>query len=791
MIKVRATLFFAFAIIFASTLASPLAKAASFTPNNIIDNSVFDDVNTMTPVQIDAFLNGFPSSCISPNSGFRAIDPTGYSQATGYTFGGYVTAGQVIYDAAKAYGLNPQVLVVTLEKEQSLVSGRNNFAGYCNNGDEHKYAAALGFGCPDSPNTYSYTGLNLYQRNGVVVGNVGPTCVNSVSKAGFSQQVIRAAWLLTFGRQRAEGNTGWAVINGSWNNTDDLYSCYGGPMTQGNYRVCPNGQPTYYDGYVTIDGVATHMDNGATAALYWYTPHFHGNELFSTLFQSYFGSVIGSYLVRTPADATVYLLSGNNKYPIGDSGVLQDFTPLGQVKYVSDTYLSAYSQGPMLGHMVGGQDGTLYFIDGGIKLPFSSCGMVAHFGYSCSSVTVLPNSQLSKFATGPYITQLYKTVEGKMFYIVNGTRRQVFDQKSQDQAGLSGPYNALLERGISYLPYDVPIIRDGVVVKNRSGGSYVYDSSNFWTLNQDLAAYRSVQNLPSGYLDNSSIPSAMRTGELSGLMNDTSNGVKYVLTSTGKGQLAAPTTWSAKFQPVSSALISSLPAATERVESGLVKSGSDGTVYYMFGGQKRPIQSWDDLIGLKPPVLSITTLANTTINSLTTGATVYSPGRLVKTANSGTVYIVKSPSELLPLSTFAVTQDLGLTAGIGQISITDLGLYTIGQPAQTRISCGGSNYVGIAGSLLPMSTNQMTQYGFLQTDFADGGAACLNAPKSSASLTDFIRTPDGTIYRVQNGQKQAFTGYSIYLAYGGSVSNTVPVSSYFAALIKNGNNLSQ
>jgi len=267
-------------------------SAATFNRNRIIDDGVFDNVNSMSATQIDSFLNGFSGSCISSNSGFRAIDPTGYNPSQGYLYGGYVTAGQVIYSSAQAYNINPQALLTTLEKEQSLVTGRNNFAGYCNNGDQHKYASAVGYGCPDSGTTHSYTGLNLYQRNGVTVGSTGTTCVNTSIKAGFSQQVIRAAWLLKFGEQRSKGNVGWAVIKGSWDNSDDPQTCYGGPMTQGTFARCPSGGATYYDGYTTIDGAAVHMDSGATAALYWYTPHFSGNQNFFNLFTAWFGSTL-------------------------------------------------------------------------------------------------------------------------------------------------------------------------------------------------------------------------------------------------------------------------------------------------------------------------------------------------------------------------------------------------------------------------------------------------------------------------------------------------------------------
>jgi hypothetical protein len=272
-------------------LASPLqASAYTFDQNRIIDDSVFNNFNSMSPGQIDAWLNGFNQSCISPNSGFQAVEPIGYTPNGGFQYGGYASAGQVIYDAAQVYSINPQVLLATLEKEQSLVTGRNNFAGYCNNGVQHKYAAATGYGCPDNIEPFSYSGLSLYRRNGTVIGDTGTTCVNSAAKAGFTQQVIRAAWLFKFGQQRSRGNISWAVIKGSWDNSDDPQSCYGGPMTQGTYQRCPSGGSAFYDGYMTIDNASVHIESGATAALYWYTPHFHGNQVFYDLYTQWFGS---------------------------------------------------------------------------------------------------------------------------------------------------------------------------------------------------------------------------------------------------------------------------------------------------------------------------------------------------------------------------------------------------------------------------------------------------------------------------------------------------------------------
>jgi hypothetical protein len=264
-----------------------VAHADTFNPDDIADDATFNNSTSMSAAQINQFLNQFPSSCISTNHGFSAEDPTGYNPTQGFLYGGLVSGGQVIYDAAQAYDLNPEVILATLQKEQSLVTG----GGGCST---LAYTAAAGYGCPDSGGQYSYSGVSLYAINGSVISTVSGTCVNTSLKAGFSQQVIRAAWLLKFGEERSEGNINWAIIQGSWQNTDDLQSCYSGPMTQGTWQICPNQPATYYSGVTTIDGTAVQMENGATAALYWYTPHFSGNRNFFSIYDGWFGDPVSS-----------------------------------------------------------------------------------------------------------------------------------------------------------------------------------------------------------------------------------------------------------------------------------------------------------------------------------------------------------------------------------------------------------------------------------------------------------------------------------------------------------------
>jgi hypothetical protein len=286
------------------------SHAFAFNNNRVIDDSIFDNVNSMTAGDINAFLNKFPSSCISPNNGFSAIDPNGYNPSNGFLYGGNVSAGQVIYDAAQAYGINPQVLLTTLQKEQSLINGG---AGCSTN----RYAKAVGYGCPDGGTSYDYSGVNLYTKNGVTYTSVSGVCVNSAAKVGFTQQVIHAAWMLKYSKERSKGNIGWAVIKGNWDNSDDLNATYSGYMTQGCFKRSKyESTCTNYDGYTTIDNTAVHIDTGGTAALYRYTPHFSGNTNFVNLFNTYFGSTLsGQCLTNQSSVSTSVAMSDQRGKP--------------------------------------------------------------------------------------------------------------------------------------------------------------------------------------------------------------------------------------------------------------------------------------------------------------------------------------------------------------------------------------------------------------------------------------------------------------------------------------------
>lgn len=157
-------------VIFSAPLASSLS-GSDFIAGRIMDDAVFFNPNTMNPGDIQAFLNAKMPICDTNGTQLHSSGMTraqwaaangkpqppyiclkDYSQSVGERSadaycGGTVSAGtkssaQIIYDVANACGVNPKVLLVLLQKEQSLVTDDWPWPV--------QYEKATGFGCPDT-----------------------------------------------------------------------------------------------------------------------------------------------------------------------------------------------------------------------------------------------------------------------------------------------------------------------------------------------------------------------------------------------------------------------------------------------------------------------------------------------------------------------------------------------------------------------------------------------------------------------------------------------------------------
>lgn len=244
------------------TVHSSLADASgNFSAGNIIsDQNMYVESPSMSAEQIQDFLNTQGASCQDTNGSTCLKN---YSQETTwiaadnycpeeYAGGGTQSAAQIIYYTAKACHIAPQVLLVTLQKEQSLITKA---------GSARAFQTAMGYACPD-----------------------GSPCAES--KFGFQTQVYSAARQLQRYRVRSTE-----------------YNYRGGITASIKYN--PNSSCGASDVY---------LQNQATASLYNYTPYqpnqalidgnpngcsSYGNWNFSQLYGKWFGDPLGETTVAT------------------------------------------------------------------------------------------------------------------------------------------------------------------------------------------------------------------------------------------------------------------------------------------------------------------------------------------------------------------------------------------------------------------------------------------------------------------------------------------------------------
>ncbi|UYO98152.1 hypothetical protein OED01_05430 [Microbacterium sp. M28] len=125
-----------------------------FKPGNIISDAVFTNNRTMTEAQIQAFLNSKVPKCRTgldskgrPIVCLKDLRITTKSKAADKycaAYGGAASepAARIILKVAQACGINPQVLIVMLQKEQGLITHTYP--------SPERYAIAMGFNCPDT-----------------------------------------------------------------------------------------------------------------------------------------------------------------------------------------------------------------------------------------------------------------------------------------------------------------------------------------------------------------------------------------------------------------------------------------------------------------------------------------------------------------------------------------------------------------------------------------------------------------------------------------------------------------
>jgi hypothetical protein len=745
----------AFTLLAAFEPETPPAEAAvagDFNAGNIISDALFFDGGAMSASQVQSFLNERVPSCRAGYTclkDYRQSTPNRAAEAGrcgAYTGAANESAATIIQRVGAACGISQKALIVLLEKEQSLISDTWP--------SDRQYRSATGYGCPDTAACDS-----LYY--------------------GFFNQVYMAA--LQFKRYAANP-TGWNHIAGRVN----------------NIRYHPNA---------SCGTGSVFIQNQATAGLYNYTPYqpnaaalsslygtgdgcsAYGNRNFWRIFTDWFGSTTaGSSLIRTASNATVYLTSGSFKYPVPSLAILTALFPLGNVAFVSQSQLDRFETRQAVGRVIRSSNGTIYFFDAGIKLPFSSCDQVVDYGGTCAAdgYVQLADAQIAAFVTGPAMRPVLGTTDGARYYVNDGTKREILDNQSQAEAGIPAGYNVLTEGAVSALSFATPVVRESVFARQRGVSTYFFlGGGGKRAVETSVHAIAGLPSRAAGSLRAESLGILpTRTPAFTGIVRAAGTTTNSVLASDGRydwaaGGLGATT----GFTEVSQAFLDSYALKGSIAAGSAIKTASHATVYMVMADKILPIGSWDALIALsagKTP--TITAVPNSLVAALPKGPVALTTGTLVRTPEDATVWLVNGVTNKVALSNFVFTSEAGIT-GYSFTTKARLDAY----PRADKLlgfglTCDTTNYVSAAGSVHRVDPAIAGLYplDFLALDSFT--CALLNKGRDANA---FIRTPDGSVYQLVEGQKRPIQTMT-RLTELNQGAGWLEVAPQFAALIPTG-----
>ena len=255
------------------------ATLAGWNASNIITDYVMTDYGSMNESQIQSFLKS-KVNCNNTELWRRQSTKVTWNIKDGHfvcmaddRFNGE-TAAHIIWQAAQDYRINPKVLIVTLQKESSLITDSMPHSG--------QYRTAMGFGCPD-------------------------TAACDAKYFGLKNQIRNAA---RFFRAYQDNASGWYK-----------------PYWTGSYKV------HWHPDLNRCGGTVLNIQNRATASLYSYTPYqpnqaalnagwgtgdtcsAYGNRNFYNYFTSWFGDTRKNIaIVKTTLPDNYYRLILNNDY---------------------------------------------------------------------------------------------------------------------------------------------------------------------------------------------------------------------------------------------------------------------------------------------------------------------------------------------------------------------------------------------------------------------------------------------------------------------------------------------
>ena len=638
----------------AATGIQKTADLSLFRAGNIMSNEVFFDSSTMNESQIDSFLRSKVSQC---QSGYTCLkdfrQATTSRAADSYCGGAYQgeaseSAARIIYKVAQACGINPQVLIVMLEKEQGLVTHTWP--------SDWRYRIAMGQGCPD-------------------------TAACDTRYYGFQNQMYGAARQLRV-------------------YTENRYFTYYAPGKTWNVRYSPDA---------SCGSSPVYIENQATANLYYYTPYqpnaaslragygsgdgcsTYGNRNFYQRFTDWFGSTQGRVgsIVQANGQPDVYLVSSGMKYHVATyEDLLVLMARFGKVVAVPASYTDALPTGKSVGRYVhDARTGTLYLLEGdGTKHRFASTDQVAQFGYAFAEYVDLEPRLIDAFATGPDVGTFIRVGAAPEVYVLEaGTKRHVYngDAWLHVSRGTPGYVATMRVQPGQAIPAGPSVFGPNTLIRGASSGDVLLVTPSGPLL--PIPSFGLA--LEFGAVKYSVVPDAALAGS-----QISPTRLTPIVRCGTQPYLAA----NGVLSPISGADVGGLPSSDLSVEQCATFAKSAATlaapffiqakgraeVYVVEGGTLRHVRTYAQLAALNGArALTILNWSSETVAATGIGAPLLADGSVVQFTAMPEVYQF-SAGALHHVTTYAALSALGggTIPRIEQLPASYLAAYTVGAP---------------------------------------------------------------------------------------------------------------
>ncbi|MFA7653599.1 MAG: serine hydrolase [Candidatus Magasanikbacteria bacterium] len=339
---------------------------SDFNPNFIISDTETQDSNCWTRNDVQQFLTARGSFLRN----YTCADASGTTK----------TAADIIYEAAQTYNINPKFLLVTLQKEQSLVTD-------------------------DSPSQKQLDWATGYS----VCDSCSMDDPNLQKFRGFGKQVDNAAGLIRW----------------YYDNKDN------------------KSYIKKKDAPVMIDNTQVTPDSWATAFLYTYTPHLHGNKNFWRIWETWFGQVYpNGTIFKTASSSEYWMLQDGKLRKFKNTTALITRADPKMAVPISETDLSNYPAGLEISfpnYSLLKTSSSYYLLDYDTLRPFESETTVFKLGFNPQEVIDVTETDLAGYLVGATITAsstaptgiIYYVPELKepYYYIKDGVARVIIDKR--------------------------------------------------------------------------------------------------------------------------------------------------------------------------------------------------------------------------------------------------------------------------------------------------------------------------------------------------------------------------